>query len=146
MLTRPDSAFISKVGHVVNLVEQDTDRSMPAWHSDIKSKNGFFAVHHVKLPNIHWSFEGFLLLQQERRQIALPLQRTDTYFTLKLMPIFSNVLRQQMQLFRTAICISAKSLKCPKKRMWNISVTNGFKEFGGKNKKTTIAANKFKVV
>lgn len=45
--------------------------------------------------------------------------KTDAY-------LFCSVLRQQMQLFRTANCTSAKSLKSLEQRMWNTSVTNGF--------------------
>lgn len=90
--------------------------------------------------NIHGGFFFFFFfvwriflvltgVMQEKKQIALPQQRTDTYFTLKLMLIFPPVLRQQVQLFKTANCTSAKSLKCLKQRMWNISVTNGLKSF-----------------
>lgn len=111
----------------VSLVWVHHEFSMPACHNDMKSENGFFAVHHVKLPQHSWRiFLVMIRVMQEKKDIALALQRIDTYFTLKLMLIFPPVLRQQMQLFKTANCASAKSLKCLEQRMWNISVTNGF--------------------
>lgn len=74
--------------------------------------------------------DGFSSSSQELRgrkgEIAAPLQRFDTYFTLKTMLISSPVLRQQIQLFITARCTSAKSLKCLEQRTRNTSVTNGF--------------------